>query len=41
VDKNPFPVNTIDLQNSMVLIQPEQAETAKGMNVIIDEKRTM
>jgi hypothetical protein len=41
VDKNHFLVNTIDLQNSKVLIQPEQAETAKGKNVVISEKCTI
>jgi hypothetical protein len=37
VDKNPFPISTIDLQNSKVLIRPEQAEAAKGKNVVIGE----
>jgi uncharacterized protein YggU (UPF0235/DUF167 family) len=41
VDKNHFLVNTIDLQNSKVLIQPEQVETAKGKNVVISEKCTI
>jgi hypothetical protein len=41
VDKNPFLVSTIDLQNSKVLIRPEQAEVAKGKNVVIGEKRTI
>jgi hypothetical protein len=41
VENNPFPVNTIDLQNFKVLIQPEQAETAKSKNVVIGEKRTI
>jgi hypothetical protein len=41
VDKNPFPVNTIDLQKSKVLIRPEQAETTKGKNVVIGEKLTI
>jgi hypothetical protein len=40
VDKNPFSVNTIDLQNSKVLIRPEQAEAAKGKNVVIGEKHS-
>jgi hypothetical protein len=40
VDKNPFMVNTIDLQNSKVLIHLEPAESSKGKNVIIGEKRT-
>jgi hypothetical protein len=41
VDRNPFPVNTNDLQDSKVLIRLEQAETAKGKNVVISEKRTI
>jgi hypothetical protein len=41
VDKNLFPVNTIDLQNSKVLIRLEQAEAAKGKNMVIDEKCTI
>jgi hypothetical protein len=41
VDKNPFLVNTIDLQNSKVLIWPEQAEAAKCKNVVIGEKHTI
>jgi hypothetical protein len=41
VDKNPFSVNTNDLQDSKVLIRLEQAETAKGKNVVISEKRTI
>ena len=39
IDKGLFPVHTIDLNNSKVLIRPEQAEGAKGKNVIIGEKR--
>ena len=34
-----FPLYTIDLNNDMVLIRPEQAEEAKGKNVIIGEER--
>jgi hypothetical protein len=41
VDKNPFLVSTIDLQNSKALIQPEQAKATKGKNVVIGEKRTI
>jgi len=33
------PVHTIDLCNAKVLIRPEQAEGAKGRNVIIGESR--
>ena len=38
-DKASFPSPTIDLDNAKVLIQPEQAEGAKGKNVIIGEPR--
>jgi hypothetical protein len=41
LDKNPFPINTIDLQNSKVLIRWEQAEATKGKIVIISEKCTI
>jgi uncharacterized protein YggU (UPF0235/DUF167 family) len=41
VDNNPFLINTIDLQNSKVLIRPEQGEAAKGKNVVISENRTI
>jgi hypothetical protein len=36
-DKASFPVHTIDLDKAKVLIQPEQAEGAKGKNAIIGE----
>src|SRR6185503_21129236 len=39
VDKVSSPVHTIDLDNAKVLIRPEQAEGAKGKNVIIGEPR--
>ena len=39
VDKALFPVHTIDMNNAKVLIQPDQAEGAKGKNVIIGEER--
>ena len=43
VDHDPFPVNafmnTIEIQNPKVLIWPDQAEKAKGKNVIIGEER--
>jgi hypothetical protein len=41
VDKNPFLVNTIDLQNSKVLIRSEQTEAAKGKSMVIGENRTI
>jgi hypothetical protein len=43
VDQNPFPVNafmnTFELLNSKVLIRPDQADKAKGENIIIGEQR--
>ena len=33
-----FPLHTIDLNNAKVLVRPEQAEGAKGKNVIIGEE---
>jgi hypothetical protein len=41
VEQNPFSDNTIDLQNSKMLIRPEQVEAAQGKNVVIGEKRTI
>jgi hypothetical protein len=41
VDKNPFLINTIDLQNSKLLIRPEQVEATNGRNVVISEKCTI
>src|SRR6185436_12807450 len=38
-DKASFPVHMIDLDNVKVLIRPEQAEEAKGKNIIIGEPR--
>ena len=39
VDEASFPLHTNDLNNAKVLIRLEQAEGAKGKNVIIGEKR--
>jgi hypothetical protein len=39
VDHNPFAINTLELNNPKVLIRPDQAEKAKGKNVIIGEQR--
>ena len=39
VGEAPFPLHTIDLNNAKVLIRPEQAEGAKGKNVVIGEPR--
>jgi len=41
IDKAPFPVHTIDLNNAKVLIWPDQAEGAKGKNVIIGNERPL
>ena len=41
IDKALFPVHTIDLKNAKVLIQPDQAEGAKGKNVIIGDDRPL
>jgi hypothetical protein len=42
VDENAFPnsafVNTLELSNPKVLIRPDQAENAKGKNVIIGKQ---
>jgi hypothetical protein len=38
IDKTPFLVHTNDLNNTKVLIQLEQAEGAKGKNMIIGEE---
>ena len=39
VDKTPFPVHTLELNNPKVLLRPEQAEGAKGKNVVIGDPR--
>ena len=41
IDKSPFPVHTIDLTNAKVLIRLDQAEGAKGKNVIIGDERSL
>ena len=41
IDKAIIPVQTIDLNNAKVLIQPDQAEGAKGKNVIIGDERLL
>ena len=41
IDKALFPVHTIDLSNAKVLIRPDQAEGAKGKNVIIGDDRLL
>ena len=41
IDEALFPVHTIDLKNSKVLIRPDQAEGAKEKNVVIGDPRPM
>ena len=39
VDKQPFPINTIDLEGKKMLIRPSIAESANKDNVVIGEPR--
>jgi hypothetical protein len=39
VDKQPFPINTMELQQPKVLVRPHQAEATKGKNVMVGEAR--
>ena len=41
IDKAPFPVHMLELNNSKVLIRPDQAKGAKGKNVVIGDLRLM
>ena len=41
IDKAHFPVHTLELNNPKVLIRPDQAEGAKGKNVVIGDPRSM
>jgi len=41
VDKTPFPVHTLELNNPKVLLRPEQAEEAQEKNVVIGDPRPM
>ena len=41
IDKAPFPVHTIDVNNANVLIRPDQAKGAKGKNMIIGDDRLL
>jgi len=41
IDKAPFPIHTLELNNPKVLIRPEQAEGAKGKHVVIGDPRPM
>ena len=39
VDKQPFPMNTLELQGKKILIRPEVAGSANRNNVVICEPR--
>jgi hypothetical protein len=39
VDKTPFPINTMNLQQPKVLVQPHQAEATKGKNMVIGQAK--
>jgi hypothetical protein len=39
VDKQPFPINTMELQQPKVLVQPHQAEATKGKNVMVGKSK--
>jgi hypothetical protein len=39
VDKQPFPINTMELQQPKVLIRLHQAEATKGKNVVVGEAK--
>ena len=41
IDKAPFPIHTLELNNPKVPIRLEQAEGAKGKNVVIGDPRPM
>jgi hypothetical protein len=40
IDRSPFLVNKLDLENLAILIQPEQVDTTKGKNVVVDDPRS-
>jgi hypothetical protein len=39
VDKQPFPINTMELQQPKVLVRLHQAEASKGKNVMVGEAK--
>jgi hypothetical protein len=39
VDKQPFPVNTIELQQPKILVRTHQAEATKGKNMMVREAK--
>jgi hypothetical protein len=40
IDRSPFLVNKLDLENLAIFIQPEQVDTTKGKNVVVDDPRS-
>ena len=41
IDKAPFPVHTMELNNPKILIQPDQAEGVKEKNIVIGDPRPL
>jgi hypothetical protein len=39
VDKQPFPINTMELQQPKVSVRPHQVEATKGKNVMVGETK--
>ena len=39
VDKEPFPINTMDLPQPKVLVRPHQVKATKGKNVVVGEEK--
>jgi hypothetical protein len=39
VDKQPFPINTMEWQQPKVLVRPHQVEATKGKNVMVGEAK--
>jgi hypothetical protein len=39
VEKHPFPTNTMELQQTKVLVRPHQVEATKGKNVVVGEAK--
>jgi hypothetical protein len=39
IDRRPFPVNKLDLENPTILIRLEQADMTRGKNVVIGDPR--
>ena len=41
IDKAPFPIHTLELNNPKIFIRSAQAEGAKGKNIVIGDPRPM